>query len=53
MLYSVSHPYTPGVEGGVRHDDPVFGIEWPLPVSVVSEKDGNWPPVDLAAGIRI
>ena len=40
VLYSVSHPYTPGAEGGVRHDDPVFGITWPLPVSVVSEKDG-------------
>ena len=40
VLYSVSHPYTPGAEGGVRHDDPVFGITWPLPISVVSEKDG-------------
>jgi dTDP-4-dehydrorhamnose 3,5-epimerase len=28
VLYSVSHPYTPGAEGGVRHDDPVFGIRW-------------------------
>ena len=53
VLYSVSHPYTPGAEGGVRHDDPVFGITWPLPISVVSEKDGRWPPVDLAKGIRI
>jgi dTDP-4-dehydrorhamnose 3,5-epimerase len=53
VLYSVSHPYTPGAEGGVRHDDPVFGITWPLPISVVSEKDGAWPPVDLAKGIRI
>ena len=53
VLYSVSHPYTPGAEGGVRHDDPVFGITWPLPISVVSEKDQGWPPVDLAKGIRI
>ena len=53
VLYSVSHPYTPGVEGGVRHDDPVFGIEWPLPVSVISDKDRGWPLVDPGAGIQI
>ena len=53
VLYSVSHPYTPGAEGGVRHDDPVFGIAWPLPLAVISEKDPAWPPVDLARGIRI
>ena len=53
VLYSVSHPYTPGAEGGVRHDDPVFGIAWPLPLTVISDKDRAWPLVDLAQGIRI
>ncbi len=41
--YQVSHPYTPGAEGGVRWDDPAFGIRWPLPVTVISEKDAAWP----------
>jgi dTDP-4-dehydrorhamnose 3,5-epimerase len=41
--YQVSHPYTPGAEGGVRWDDPAFGIRWPLPVAVMSEKDAAWP----------
>ena len=45
VTYSVSHPYTPGVEGGVRWDDPAFGITWPLPVSVISDKDAAWPLV--------
>ncbi|KQT60483.1 MULTISPECIES: dTDP-4-dehydrorhamnose 3,5-epimerase [unclassified Aureimonas] len=42
VSYLVSSPYTPASEGGVRFDDPLFGIEWPLPVSVISEKDAKW-----------
>jgi dTDP-4-dehydrorhamnose 3,5-epimerase len=43
VAYNVSQFYTPGAEGGVRYNDPAFGIEWPLPVSVISEKDAAWP----------
>ncbi|MGZ0653998.1 dTDP-4-dehydrorhamnose 3,5-epimerase [Coraliomargarita sp. W4R53] len=43
MLYMVSEFYTPEVESGLRHDDPAFGINWPLPVSVISAKDAIWP----------
>jgi dTDP-4-dehydrorhamnose 3,5-epimerase len=43
VTYQVSHPYTPGAEGGVRFDDPAFGIAWPLPVGTISEKDAAWP----------
>ena len=53
MTYQVSHPYTPGIEGGVRWDDPTFGIDWPLPVSSISDKDAAWPDVDPEAGIPI
>ena len=53
VTYMVSHAYAPGAEGGVRFDDPAFGIVWPLPVSVISEKDAAWPHVDLDAGIAI
>jgi dTDP-4-dehydrorhamnose 3,5-epimerase len=28
---------------GVRHDDPAVGIDWPLPVTVTSDKDRRWP----------
>lgn len=41
-FYEVSQFYTPGTERGLRHDDPAFGIEWPLPVSTISEKDASW-----------
>jgi dTDP-4-dehydrorhamnose 3,5-epimerase len=41
--YLISAFYEPGAAAGVRHDDPAFAIDWPLPVSVMSEKDKNWP----------
>ncbi len=41
-FYEVGQFYTPGTERGYRHDDPAFGIEWPLPVSVISDKDASW-----------
>lgn len=43
VTYQVGEFYTPGAEGGLRHDDPRLGISWPLPVSVISGKDAGWP----------
>jgi dTDP-4-dehydrorhamnose 3,5-epimerase len=44
VYYMVSEFYAPGAEGGVRWDDPVFGIEWPIHrPSEISEKDQHWP----------
>lgn len=44
VFYQVSEYYTPGAEGGVRWDDPAFGIEWPDPDDAfLSEKDRSWP----------
>ena len=44
--YQVGEFYTPGTEGGLRHDDPRLGLSWPLPVSVMSEKDRQWELLD-------
>lgn len=49
VLYMVSVPYKPGAETGFRHDDPAFGISWPLPVSTISEKDAAWAGFDPEA----
>ena len=46
--YQVGEFYTPGVEGGLMYDDPRLGLEWPLPVTVISEKDQAWPALDGA-----
>lgn len=46
LLYLVGEFYTPGCERGVRYDDPKIGIEWPLPVTVISDKDRGWPLIE-------
>jgi dTDP-4-dehydrorhamnose 3,5-epimerase len=46
LLYTASNPYTPSLESGVHHADPLFGIEWPLEVTSISAKDAAWPLVE-------
>jgi dTDP-4-dehydrorhamnose 3,5-epimerase len=42
--YLVSEYYTPEAEGGVRWNDPAFGIEWPNSENpLLSDKDRSWP----------
>lgn len=40
--YQVGEFYTPGSEGGLLYNDPRLGLQWPLPVTVMSEKDQQW-----------
>ncbi len=44
--YQVGEFYTPGTEGGLLYNDPQLGLEWPLPVTVISDKDQVWKPLD-------
>ena len=43
LLYLHTEFYSPTHEEGIRHDDPRIGIEWPLEVSEISERDRNHP----------
>jgi dTDP-4-dehydrorhamnose 3,5-epimerase len=43
LLYLHTASYCPSAEGGVRHDDPSVGIDWPLPVGGLSERDLRHP----------
>lgn len=43
VFYQVSEFFAPKYERGARYNDPSFGIDWPLPVTVISDKDANWP----------
>lgn len=43
--YSVGEFYTPGTEGGLLYSDPRLGLEWPLAVSIISDKDKVWKPL--------
>lgn len=42
VVYQVTGAYTPAAERGQRYDDPALGLSWPLPVSVISDKDAGW-----------
>jgi dTDP-4-dehydrorhamnose 3,5-epimerase len=44
--YQVGEFYTPGVEGGLLYNDPRLNLEWPLPVTEISDKDRDWKKLD-------
>jgi dTDP-4-dehydrorhamnose 3,5-epimerase len=42
--YQFGEFYAPDMEGGLRYDEPRLGLQWPLPVTVVSAKDRDFRP---------
>jgi dTDP-4-dehydrorhamnose 3,5-epimerase len=52
LLYQHTAAYAPTHEAGVRHDDARLAIAWPLPVTLVSERDRVHPTLaDLEHGV--
>ena len=43
VIYQMNEFFAPGYATGVRYNDPAFGISWPLPVTIISERDATWP----------
>ncbi len=43
VLYLTTSFHVPDSEGGIRYDDPLLGIDWPLDVTDVSVKDSLNP----------
>ncbi|RNC68883.1 MAG: dTDP-4-dehydrorhamnose 3,5-epimerase [Desulfuromonadales bacterium] len=43
LLYLHTASYSPESEVGVRFDDPLISINWPLPVSDISNRDKSHP----------
>jgi dTDP-4-dehydrorhamnose 3,5-epimerase len=43
VYYQISEYYVADAAAGLRYDDPAFDIPWPLPVSVISQKDAALP----------
>ena len=44
--YQVGEYYAPDCEGGLLYNDPRLGLEWPLPVAEISDKDKVWKRLD-------
>jgi dTDP-4-dehydrorhamnose 3,5-epimerase len=42
VFYQMDSFYAAGSERGARWDDPAFGIDWPAPPAVISERDRNF-----------
>jgi dTDP-4-dehydrorhamnose 3,5-epimerase len=43
--YQVGEFYAPGFESGLLYNDPRLGLNWPIPISVISDKDRAWKPL--------
>jgi dTDP-4-dehydrorhamnose 3,5-epimerase len=54
LLYLHTAAYSPSAEGGVSPLDPSLAIRWPMPISELSERDRNHPPLTLDfAGLTV
>lgn len=53
VLYMMTDFYEPNLADGVRFDDPAFGISWPLPVTVILERDRTYPDFHRQAFARL
>jgi len=43
VFYQISEFYVQNSANGIRWNDPAFSLRWPLPVSVMADKDRNYP----------
>ncbi len=46
-FYLVTEPYNPQFERGLRWNDPMFDIVWPMQPEIITEKDANHRNFDL------
>ena len=52
VFYQMSELYVPSQGRGVRWNDPAFGIEWPGKVTLLSDRDANYPDFDANRGFE-
>jgi dTDP-4-dehydrorhamnose 3,5-epimerase len=43
VFYAITPSFVPGAGTGIRFDDPAIDLRWPLPVSMIADKDRSWP----------
>ncbi|AMN47438.1 dTDP-4-dehydrorhamnose 3,5-epimerase [Steroidobacter denitrificans] len=48
VLYQMTDVHAPDLAGGVRWNDPMFGIPWPLGQPIIAERDAGYPDFDRA-----
>ncbi|HEU4939658.1 MAG TPA: dTDP-4-dehydrorhamnose 3,5-epimerase [Vicinamibacterales bacterium] len=50
VVYKMTAEYAPELERGVRWDDPVLGINWPVSSPRLSPRDSRWPALSEHVG---
>jgi len=48
VYYLMGANFSPGSAMGIRWDDPILNLKLPLPISIISETDQNYPPFQEA-----
>jgi len=48
--YQVGEFYTPAAESGLLYNDPALHLTWPLPLTVISDKDKVFRPLSEVGG---
>jgi dTDP-4-dehydrorhamnose 3,5-epimerase len=48
VQYQMTDDYAPDLAGGCRWNDPALGIDWPLPPTVISDRDRGYADLDPA-----
>ena len=43
LLYMIDRPFAPGAARGIRWNDPAIRVEWPEPITVIAQKDLQFP----------
>jgi len=46
--YQMGAFYEPDAARGFRYDDPLFGLSWPRPPSVIAPRDASYPNFELS-----
>ncbi|HZR07435.1 MAG TPA: dTDP-4-dehydrorhamnose 3,5-epimerase [Myxococcales bacterium] len=49
VSYEISERYQPGAGRGVRYDDPLLAIDWPMRVEVIAARDRDYPDATAAS----
>jgi dTDP-4-dehydrorhamnose 3,5-epimerase len=47
VIYQISEFFAPHAARGFRWNDPAFDIEWPEPVTVISDRDRTYPDFSM------
>jgi dTDP-4-dehydrorhamnose 3,5-epimerase len=53
VFYQMSEFYASDLSRGLRWDDPAFGIKWPEPVAIISDRDRSYPDFEQLGEVQL